>query len=123
MHRSPANFSPHSTRFLPERWLISPSSTDAEEAAKTLGGGPFVHNEGAFIPFSYGPFNCVGKQLALHEIRVVVVALLQRFRVRRAREDVSVEEWWDDYEREYKDFFVSVRGRVRVVLEERARGD
>jgi len=33
-----------------------------------------------FFPFSLGPRNCVGRPLALMEMRVVVVKLLQRFR-------------------------------------------
>ncbi|PIL28309.1 hypothetical protein GSI_09598 [Ganoderma sinense ZZ0214-1] len=47
-------------------------------------GFEFVHDEGAFIPFSHGPANCVGTEaLAMRQMRVVVTvcALVQRFRV------------------------------------------
>ena len=96
IQRDPRNFS-RPDAFWPERWLRPSSAHSPKGDATADDEAPQVHNEGAFIPFSYGPFNCVGKQLALHEIRVVVIALLQRFRVRRAREDVSVEEWWAEY--------------------------
>ena len=76
MHHDPRNFSPAPDTFLPERWLIA--SGDAS-AAKQLPSflahsSTFVRNEEAFIPFSYGPVNCVGKNLAQQEIRI-----MQRF--------------------------------------------
>ena len=80
----------------------------------------FVHNERAFIPFSYGPMNCVGKQLALQEIRTVVCAVLQRFRVRAAEGEGALNI--SAYEAEFKDFFMTVHGPVQVVLEVREPG-
>ena len=154
MHRSPAHFS-HPDRFWPERWLLSPSSSSASDPEKAIPhanidvdtdnitailskDGPLIHDPTAFLPFSSGPMNCAGKHLALLEIRTVVIAVLQRFRVRRARlgsrgrsqvegksdedADVESEEWLREYERAYKDHFVSVRGRVGVILEERVLG-
>ena len=94
--------------FRPERWL-TPSSQDS------------VHDERAFMAFSHGPMNCVGKALALQELRTVVVALLQRFRLRvpiALGEEDGVFDL-EGYEREYKDFFVSGRSCVEVVLEVR----
>lgn len=72
---------------------------------------PFVHNETAFVPFSYGPMNCVGKNLALLELRMVVCALVQRFRL-------SLPEGWDvrAFEEGYKDYFVAARPELPVVL-------
>lgn len=35
----------------------------------------------AFAPFAAGRYSCVGKQLALNEIRMVTASLVQRFRV------------------------------------------
>ena len=58
--------------------------------------------------------NCVGKALAMQEMRTVVVALVQKFGMR-------LRAGWDPafYEREIKDFFNSTRPRVPVVLEAR----
>jgi len=52
--------------FLPEQWLSK--------------GAPMgEHNTAAFIPFLYGLANCVGKNLALVEMRMVLCWVLQRF--------------------------------------------
>ena len=77
-----------------------------------------MHNDTAFIPFSHGPMNCVGKGLAMRQMRVVVCALVQRFRMRLALEE---EEGWAPgrYEREFRDYLVANRPRLPVVLERR----
>ena len=106
LHRDPRNFC-FPDAFWPERWLL---------AAPGGAGAPpdFRHDEGAFIPFSHGPMNCVGRALALQEIRTVVCAVLRRFRLRPA-------EGWSlaDYVAEYRDYFVTTRGKVPVFLEVR----
>ena len=75
----------------------------------------FRHDEAGFLPFSLGPMNCVGKALALQEMRMVVCAFFQRFRVR-------MKEGWDPrtYEREYRDYFTSPRPDLPVTLEVRS---
>ena len=79
MHTDPHNFSPSPERFLPERWL--PKSDP-----RSLCHGPeYAHNEAAFMPFSIGPMNCVGKALAMQEMRTVMCAIVQRIRLRLAR--------------------------------------
>ena len=92
--------------------LTSTSSFDSD-------GKPifeFKHNEGAFISFSWGPMNCVGKALALLEMRMLACAILQRFRLR-------LREGWDTtgrrYEDELKDYFNSTRVDLPVILERR----
>ena len=107
--------------YWPERWLIAGGRATLAEypipASTPFSHADFIHNEAAFIPFSYGPMNCVGKSLAWLEMRVVVCAVLQRFRIRAA-------EGWslDKYEREFCDYFVTTRGDVPVVLERRVPG-
>ena len=66
IHRDARNFSNPDT-FLPERWL-----TDGRPNSITN------HNPDAFIPFSLGPQNCVGKKIAMTELRVVVAFVVQR---------------------------------------------
>ncbi|CAL1711925.1 unnamed protein product [Somion occarium] len=66
MHRDPRYFSPEPESFIPDRWL-SASSFDKASSEK------------AFIPFSYGPANCVGRQMAKNEMLMFASVLLQHF--------------------------------------------
>ncbi|KAK7692413.1 hypothetical protein QCA50_004038 [Cerrena zonata] len=62
LHRDPRYFPLSPDKFIPERWL-----------------GHKELDTAAFIPFSHGPANCVGRQLAKQELLVVTSTLLQRF--------------------------------------------
>ncbi|OBZ71623.1 hypothetical protein A0H81_08343 [Grifola frondosa] len=64
VHRDPRNFYPSTDAFWPDRWLIAAGQKGQQFPEN------FVHNAAAFIPFSYGPENCVGKALALQEMRM-----------------------------------------------------
>ena len=150
MHRDTRNFS-NPDAFWPERWLLAATYSAAAQPqdaftpattpmTKEVGEGveepapdEFRHNVDAFIPFSHGPMNCVGKRLAHAEIRAVVCAILQRFRMRAAEgarghgEKGEGEEGQGvldlaAYERGFLDFFITVRAPVRVVLEVRPVG-
>ncbi|KAI0067765.1 high nitrogen upregulated cytochrome P450 monooxygenase 2 [Artomyces pyxidatus] len=98
IHRDPRNFSSPDS-FLPERWL----GTDAAITA---------HNLTAFFPFSYGPYNCVGKNLALLEIRMAVASLVQKFNFQPESEGKKpgVETW----EGGLRDFYVLRKGPLWV---------
>ncbi|KAF1960190.1 cytochrome P450 [Byssothecium circinans] len=52
--------------FIPERWTTRPE---------------LVLNQNAFIPFSTGPYSCVGKGLAMMELRSVVSRVINEFDV------------------------------------------
>lgn len=54
------------TEFIPERWTTKPE---------------MVLNKGAFKPFSTGPYNCAGKDLAYMELRSVVARVINEFDV------------------------------------------
>ncbi|KAL0563477.1 hypothetical protein V5O48_018590, partial [Marasmius crinis-equi] len=98
LHRDPRYFSPDPDRFWPDRWLA-----ETKENARC--------NQAAFIPFSIGPMNCVGKALALVELRAVVATLVQRF-------DMDLEKGWDrsQWEKDLEDFFVFRKGSLPVAL-------
>ncbi|KAI1784220.1 high nitrogen upregulated cytochrome P450 monooxygenase 2 [Ganoderma leucocontextum] len=87
--------------FWPERWLVA-------------SGKDFVHNEDAFVPFSHGPWNCVGRGLALQEVHTVVCALLQRF-------EFKLRPGWDpkEFERGMKCYVSTGRPALPVVLRPR----
>ena len=65
--------------FLPERWF-------------SKGSPAGEHNTAAFFPFSYGPTICVGKNLAVMEMRMVLCWILRHFRFSRAP-GVVYEGW------------------------------
>ncbi|KAN0137390.1 Cytochrome P450 [Lactarius tabidus] len=78
IHRDPRNF--HTPEaFLPERWLgtVAPARE---------------HNTSAFLAFSYEPTKCVGKNLALMELRMLLCWVLRRFRFSEAP-GVGLEGW------------------------------
>jgi len=78
IHRDPRNF--HTPEaFLPERWFSTGALNEE-------------HNTAAFFPFSYGPANCAGKNLALLEMRMLLCWVIRRFRFSEAP-GVSYEEW------------------------------
>ncbi|GJJ15315.1 hypothetical protein Clacol_009591 [Clathrus columnatus] len=98
IHRDPRYFSPDPERFRPERWLEKSLSTDPS----------------AWIPFSYGPANCVGRQLALLELRTVICALLKQFTFKFAP-DFNPERW----EENIRDHFILAKGELLVQIQAR----
>ncbi|OJT10335.1 Isotrichodermin C-15 hydroxylase [Trametes pubescens] len=100
LQRDPRYFSDPNV-FYPDRWL--PGAADADPN--------FVHDTRAYAPFSFGPNNCVGRGLALQEMRMLAALLLRRFEMRFA-------DGWDarEYEEGLKDWFVLQKPALRVVL-------
>jgi len=64
---NPENFSPFPLEFRPERWL--PGGLGPES----------ILNKSAVMCFSYGPFGCLGKTLAIEELHHVTAKLLLKF--------------------------------------------
>ena len=62
--RSDLNFR-RPTEFLPQRWLADPEFAHDRRAASQ--------------PFSVGPRNCIGRQLAYAEMRLILARILWRF--------------------------------------------
>jgi len=79
-YRSTYNFT-YPDHFIPERWLPDDSRlyiaspTDPEFTPKTFA----TDNKGVLQPFSVGPRNCVGLNLAFAEMRLIVARLLWNF--------------------------------------------
>lgn len=107
------NFSPRPSDFWPERWLLAAGRMSRADAGLAA-DAPFAHNDAAFTPFSHGPMNCVGKNLAMQEMRVVLCAVLQKYELRP-------RAGWDprSYKDGYRDFFVTTRPPVPVLLRTR----
>ena len=105
VQRDPRNFSYPDT-YWPDRWLIAEG---LQEHAEKI-----VHNVNAWVPFSFGPSNCVGKNLALQEMRMLVCHLVQKLNFR-------FPDGYDpmQYEREMRDRFVVTVSRLPVIVERR----
>ncbi|TBU46359.1 high nitrogen upregulated cytochrome P450 monooxygenase 2 [Dichomitus squalens] len=110
LHHDPRNFSPKTDSFWPDRWLIASSEQKFEGAP----GEEFVHNTAAFLPFSYGPANCVGKGLAMQELRMVLCLLVQKLHLRLA-------DGWDPkvYDEQILEWLVMIKPYLPVVVERR----
>jgi len=89
LHRSAENFFPSPEKFDPDRWLRRPNSDE-------------VLNVAAFIPFSYGAANCVGKPLAWREMLMVTSTLVKKFNLRFA-DGFQSDTWLNSHQ----DIFVT----------------
>ena len=91
VQRDPSNFSYPNT-WWPDRWLIAEGLQESSEK--------LVHNVNAFNPFSFGPSNCVGKNLAMQELRMVLTHIVQKLTFQFA------DGWGaSEYEKDIKDMF------------------
>ena len=102
VHRDPRNYSYPDT-FWPERWLIAEGIQESKEK--------LTHNPDAFIPFSFGPANCVGKNLAMLEMRLVLCHMMQKLNLRFA-DDYDPLQW----EKDRQDKFAQKLGKLPVII-------
>ncbi|KAF6749615.1 high nitrogen upregulated cytochrome P450 monooxygenase 2 [Ephemerocybe angulata] len=101
IHRDPRYFSPNPDSFWPDRWLqrgpLLPLNeeriaSDRETNGSDIKGVEVVTERDAFIPFATGPTGCVGKPLAMMELRYVVALLVKKFEMRFS-DGFKAEEW------------------------------
>ena len=85
--------------FLPERWSTS---------------SDLIKHRTAFAPFSLGPFGCIGRNLALMELRTAIVLLVSKLDVRLAEGEDGRELLEGS-----KDLFTMDAGRLELVFEMR----
>ncbi|KAI0886539.1 cytochrome P450 4V3 [Annulohypoxylon maeteangense] len=77
LHRN-ADYWPRPNEFLPERWLA-------------VEGDPlYIATKEAWAPFSLGPRNCIGMELAMIELRLVSVLVARTF---------DIEEAWTEWDK------------------------
>ncbi|KAJ6526246.1 cytochrome P450 [Mycena vulgaris] len=109
-----------------EALRLQPPVPTSLQRAPAVGDGSKVLGEGfiipagtavndAFIPFSTGPANCLGRNLAMLEMRMVLAHVIRAF-------ELSFEEGYDEgrWEAELKDYFVLQKGRLPVALRGRS---
>ncbi|KAI1790041.1 cytochrome P450 [Ganoderma leucocontextum] len=104
IHRDARYFSPSPECFLPSRWLPGAPQSECSQ-------GGFGLNRNAFIPFSHGPANCVGRHLARMEMKMVMSVLIQKFDLQFA-EGFDSDGWCNMI----KDYLVTSRGPLLVTL-------
>ena len=75
VQRDPAYW-PRPDEFIPERWLVPP-------------GDPLHPAKGTWRPFEYGPRNCIGQELAMIEMKIIMVMVLRRFEIKPAYEELD----------------------------------
>ncbi|KAI9014084.1 cytochrome P450 [Hyaloraphidium curvatum] len=82
MHRSPALWK-RARDWWPERW----QQAEAEEAEP----GPRTVYKDAFFPFSMGSRDCIGKNFAMQEMRIMIANFVVRYDFRLAEGSETVE--------------------------------
>ena len=75
IQRDPAYW-PRPDEFVPERWLVPPDH-------------PLHPVKGTWRPFEYGPRNCIGQELAMIEMKIILVMTLRRFNIKPAYEELD----------------------------------
>ncbi|KAL9122404.1 MAG: hypothetical protein Q9187_001041 [Circinaria calcarea] len=82
--------------FIPERWYSKPE---------------MVADRKAFTPFSIGRFACVGKNLALAEVRFVTALLVSKYDITFAPGEDGIRVWKD-----MKDQFTAAPGKLELIF-------
>lgn len=102
MFRNPRNFALPDT-FSPERWL---TGSDAD---------PRFRNDkrDAFQPFSYGPRNCIGRYLALAEMRTILARIVFNF-------DLAIQPGSERWAADQKAYAFWEKPALMVAVTERA---
>ncbi|KAJ5716006.1 cytochrome P450 [Penicillium malachiteum] len=85
--------------FIPERWYEKPE---------------MGRNKAAFAPFGTGHHACLGKPLAMSDMRFITARLIRRYRFRYPKGETA-----ETVRNAFKDQFTSKPGQLRLVFEER----
>ncbi|GLA77870.1 hypothetical protein AtubIFM55763_010061 [Aspergillus tubingensis] len=85
--------------FIPERWYQQPE---------------LINDQSAFVPFNIGTYNCIGKPLALQNLRATVAHLVTTFDVKFAPGNAE-----KDLTRRSKDCFVLYHGELDLIFTRR----
>lgn len=76
-------------------------------------------NKAAFQPFSYGPRNCIGKSLALAEMRLILARVLWRFDMELAEEELEQSKRLGGWMERQKVFVLWDKGPLMCRVKER----
>ncbi|KAH8103349.1 high nitrogen upregulated cytochrome P450 monooxygenase 1 [Cristinia sonorae] len=112
LQRDPRHFYPLPDEFWPDRWLTQ--DTYRLPTGDVISKEELIHDKSVFLPFATGIRSCVGKNLAILEMRAVLCALIQKF-------DFSVAPGYDlaSWEREVRNIFITACGPLMVNVKSR----
>ncbi|KAF7368089.1 Cytochrome P450 [Mycena sanguinolenta] len=108
MHRDPAHFGPLAGKFIPERWM------DEDPVRQALASDLPPIDRTSFMPFGAGFGSCIGKNLAIQNVKLLVAHLVHNFEVSCAS-DFDV----DTFDQSYKEFGIWQHNALPVTLVER----
>ena len=77
IHRDPSVWK-QPEKFVPERWLVGQDDP------------LYPAHQGAWRPFEHGPRSCMGQELALIEIKLILVLTMREFRIESAYEELDM---------------------------------
>ena len=77
LHRNP-NYWVRPDEFLPERWLVGPKD-------------PLYPVKDAWRPFEFGPQNCLGQELAMLEVKAVLILTCREFNIAAAYDEWDIK--------------------------------
>lgn len=86
---------------MPERWTSQPD---------------LILRREAFVPFSYGAYNCAGKPLAMMQLRMVLAMIFKKFELSFA---VGEQEMYERYIQRQADCFTLQLNPLPLMLKER----
>lgn len=92
---------PRANEFIPERWYSSPH---------------LVKDKKATAPFSIGPYNCIGKPLAMMNLRVTLARIIMRYEFSFAPDRINPIA---EFEEGMSDHFTLQTGPLYLRLEKR----
>jgi hypothetical protein len=78
IHRNPCIW-PEASRFLPERWLVGPEHE-------------LYPPVGAYRPFEIEPRSCIGQNLTMSEIKIVLIMTVRTYKIAPAYDEFDVDE-------------------------------
>ncbi|KAL1844581.1 hypothetical protein VTK73DRAFT_2266 [Phialemonium thermophilum] len=92
IHHSREIWGPDADEFRPERWLETSDASASSTAAGKKTGGLTARQKNAFIPFSYGPRACVGRNVAEMEMKLIAATWARRYDVQLRQEHMDTRE-------------------------------
>lgn len=74
---------PQSEKFIPERWIKTNKDPECPHTKETA-------HAFAFLPFGFGPRMCVGRRFAELEIEVLLIRIIQNYKMEWNHEDMKI---------------------------------